>query len=97
MFDFILLLTSFFLRKISRRVKSTAFSFVHFERRKHNAYKFHSIFRKKDGGFWRKEYYIAFNGCYRYPENVTLEQTTIVQIKGLSLTIYGIPVLPEKC
>ncbi|PJJ27241.1 class I SAM-dependent methyltransferase [Lacrimispora celerecrescens] len=32
----------------------------------------------QDGGFWHKENYIAFNGCYRYPENATLEQTSIV-------------------
>ncbi|WP_312430606.1 class I SAM-dependent methyltransferase [Lacrimispora sp.] len=36
----------------------------------------------QDGGFWRKENYIAFNGCYRYPENVTLEQTSIVHDTG---------------
>ena len=36
----------------------------------------------QDGGFWRKENYIAFNGCYRYPENVTLEQTSIVSDTG---------------
>ncbi len=36
----------------------------------------------QNGGFWRKESYIAFNGCYRYPENVTLEQTSIVHDTG---------------
>ncbi len=36
----------------------------------------------QNGGFWRKESYIAFNGCYRHPENLTLEQTSIVHDTG---------------
>jgi SAM-dependent methyltransferase len=36
----------------------------------------------QNGGFWHKEKYIAFNGCYRYPDNVTLEQTSIVYDTG---------------
>lgn len=36
----------------------------------------------QDRGFWCKENYIAFNGCYRYPENVTLEQTSVVSDTG---------------
>lgn len=29
-------------------------------------------------GFWRKEEYLAFNGFYKYPDNVSLEQISIL-------------------
>lgn len=32
----------------------------------------------ENGGFWSKEPYICFNGCYKYSGNVTLEHTAIV-------------------
>ena len=32
----------------------------------------------KNGGFWSAENYLALNGGYKYPDNVTLEQTTII-------------------
>ncbi len=32
----------------------------------------------QNGGFWREEKYLAFNGSYKYSDNVTLEQTSII-------------------
>lgn len=37
-----------------------------------------------DGGFWRKEHYIAFNGCYRYPNYVTLKQTSVFSEQNIT-------------
>lgn len=37
-----------------------------------------------DGGFWLKEAYIALNRCCKYADNVTLEQTTIVNDSGIA-------------
>lgn len=31
-----------------------------------------------NGGFWREEKYIALSGCYKYSDNVTLEQISII-------------------
>lgn len=40
-----------------------------------------------DGGFWRKDKYIAVNGCYRYPDHVTLEQTAVIS-EGTAAVYY---------
>lgn len=39
-----------------------------------------------NGGFWREEEYLALNGCYKYSENVTLEQISIISDK--ETTVY---------
>lgn len=31
-----------------------------------------------NGGFWREDKYVALNGCYKYSNNVTLEQISII-------------------
>jgi len=36
-----------------------------------------------NGGFWSTEKYLALNGSYKYPDNVTLEQTTIITNDGI--------------
>jgi len=36
------------------------------------------------GGFWREDEYIALFGRYKYPNSVTLEQTTIISNKDMS-------------
>ncbi|WP_313527494.1 class I SAM-dependent methyltransferase [Anaerotignum sp.] len=35
----------------------------------------------QNGGFWREEKYIAFSGLYKYPNNVSLEQISILSAK----------------
>ncbi len=35
----------------------------------------------RGNGFWRKEEYISFNGLYKYPNNVSLEQISILTTK----------------
>lgn len=35
----------------------------------------------QNGGFWRKERYIAFNGFYKYPDNISLEEISILSDK----------------
>lgn len=37
-----------------------------------------------DGGFWSSEKYISFHGQYKYSDNVTLKQTSIISHKGVS-------------
>lgn len=31
-----------------------------------------------EGGFWREDAYVALSGHYRYPDRITLEQTTVI-------------------
>ena len=35
------------------------------------------------GGFWREEGYVALCGQYRYPNLVTLKQTTVLSDRGM--------------
>lgn len=39
----------------------------------------------RHGGFWRSQEYTALNGCYRYSECVTLEQTTVISADELEV------------
>ncbi len=41
-----------------------------------------------DGGFWSKDSYIEFNASYRYSENVTLEQTSVISSNNSVATYY---------
>lgn len=40
-----------------------------------------------NGGFWREDEHLQLNRCYKYSDNVTLEQTTIISDKEM-VTYY---------
>ncbi|MPW26146.1 methyltransferase domain-containing protein [Alkalibaculum sp. M08DMB] len=64
------------------------FLFDVFSMAKYNAFQEKQIWEIcHNGGFWREDKYLELKGCYKYSDNVTLEQTSIIS-NGEMLSYY---------
>lgn len=77
------------LQSIYRRLKPGGmFLFDVFSIEKYNQFQEGETWKlHKNGGFWRDGAHIELSACYKYPDNITLEQVVIIDETG-SLAYY---------